>query len=191
MGELWTHLGLTITPALALAVVIASCVLYVFYAIVLAQWGPRLSSSTSTFSLALLTLLGSITARAILGEAPVMSGAIISILTLLTLEGLLGRLRAGAGRRRSQARVAIVEGRFVEPDKRGRHLGKGDLLTRLRAAGVRHLDEVAVAIIEPRGTLTVVRRGDTIDRRLLVGVRDVDKIPQQYVSSPEVSDGKG
>ena len=58
MGELWSHIG--ITPSGALGVVIASVALYVMYVAVLAVWGPRLFSSSSTLSLALLTVLGAV-----------------------------------------------------------------------------------------------------------------------------------
>lgn len=184
MGELLSHLGLTITPAGAAAVVIASCVLYVLYAVVLTLWGPRLAASSSTFSLALLTVLGSLTARAMLGDAPTMAGAVIAAITLLTLEGLLGRMRAGSVERRRRARVAMVDGVFLIPPRPGRSIGEADLMAQLRARGIQHVADVAIAIIEPRGGLTIVRRGQTIDARLLAGVRDVDRIPDGHISRP-------
>ena len=38
------------------------------------------------------------------------------------------------------------------------------------AEHVGDLDDVALAVLEPRGTLTVVRRGESIDPQLLVGI---------------------
>ena len=68
MDELWTHIG--ISPDGALGVAVASALLYVLYSVVLTLWGPRLFSSSSTLSVALLTVLGSLMARARTATAP-------------------------------------------------------------------------------------------------------------------------
>lgn len=184
MNELWSHVG--ITPGGALGVVVASMILYVMYTVVLALWGPRLFSSSSTLSIALLTVLGSLFARAMLGDFPTLGGALVAATTLLLLEALLGRLRrvsAPRRGRRHQPRVVIVEGRFVARPQRERVVSEADLLTRLRTAGVRRLEDAALVILESRGGLTVLRAGERIDERLLAGVLGLEFVPEHVISS--------
>lgn len=168
-----------------MGVVVATSVLYGLYAVLLALWGPRLFASSSTLSIALLTLLGSLIARAMLGDFPTMGGALVAATTLLVLEALLGRLRraVGRGRGRHRPRVVIVEGNFVPRPKRERVVSEADLLTRLRTAGVRRVGDAALVILESRGGLTVLRAGERIDARLLVGVLGVEYVPEQLISS--------
>lgn len=181
MSELWAHIG--ISPVGALAVVIASVVLYVAYAAVLAVAGPRLFSSTSTLSLSLLTLLGALFARAMLGDSPTLTGGLVAIGTLLLLETLLGRLRGAARTRWRSVRPAVVmlDGQIIRPALRRRRLSEADLHTRLRLSGVRQRSDVAVAILEPRGSLTVLTTGQRIERALLRGVAGAADIPADLV----------
>lgn len=180
MGELWSHIG--ITPSGALGVVIASVALYVMYVAVLAVWGPRLFSSSSTLILALLTVLGSLMARAMLGDFPTLSGAVVAASTLLLLESALGRLRRATRRGgRHRPRVVMVEGAFVSRAIRERVVTEADLLTRLRAAGVRKLSDASLVILESRGGLTVMRPGEQIDAPLLAGVVGREFVPDHLI----------
>lgn len=183
MGELWSHVG--ITPGGALGVMVATTALYLMYALVLALWGPRLFASSSTFSIALLTVLGGLFARAMLGDFPTLGGAIVAATTLLVLEALLGRLRRGSTREygRHRPRVVIVEGAFVPRPQRDKVISERDLLTRLRTSGVRRVEDAALVILESRGGLTVLRTGERIDARLLVGVLGVEYVPEHLVNS--------
>lgn len=183
MGELWSHVG--ITPGGAVGVVVASVALYVMYAVVLALWGPRLFSSSSTLSIALLTVLGSLFARAMLGDFPTLAGALVAATTLLLMEALLGRLRRNTvrGRGRHQPRVVIVEGQFVPRPQWERVVSEADLFTRLRTAGIRRVADAALVILEARGGLTVLRTGERIDARLLAGVLGADYIPERLVNT--------
>lgn len=187
MGQLWTHIG--ITPDGALGVAVASAVLYLLYSVALTLWGPRLFSSSSTLSVALLTVLGSLVARAMLGDFPTLGGALVAATTLLLMEAVIGRLRrfpAPAWARRAprhRPRVVMVEGRFVDRPARERVATDADVLLRLRTAGVRHIDDVALVILESRGGVTVLRRGERIDSRLLAGVLGAELVPAHLVEA--------
>ena len=189
MDELWTHIG--ISPDGALGVAVASALLYVLYSVVLTLWGPRLFSSSSTLSVALLTVLGSLMARAMLGDFPTLGGAIGAAATLLLMEAIIGRLRkvstpAWAKRAtapRHRPRVVMIEGQFVDRPKRERVTSDADVLLRLRTAGLRHVDDAALVILESRGGVTVLRRGERIDARLLEGVLGAELVPGHLVGA--------
>ena len=169
MDELWTHIG--ISPDGALGVAVASALLYVLYSVVLTLWGPRLFSSSSTLSVALLTVLGSLMARAMLGDFPTLGGAIVAAATLLLMEAIIGRLRkvstpAWAKRAtapRHRPRVVMIEGQFVDRPKRERVTSDADVLLRLRTAGLRHVDDAALVALAD-ATRAAVRAQDLVAR---------------------------
>src|SRR5699024_9948619 len=50
-----------------------------------------------------------------------------------------------------------------------------------RRGGVRHVIDTDLVVREPRGGLTVVRRGETIDERLVRGVRGAGLVPRSLL----------
>lgn len=91
MKELWDYVG--IAPMGALAVFIATVVMYSFFSLILFVWGDRLKSSGSPITVAVATLMGAIAARSTLGDTPTLAGGIIALTTLLVLERIFGALR--------------------------------------------------------------------------------------------------
>lgn len=181
--ELWFQIGAS--SAGALGVLIASVVLYLVFALILQVAGPRLSANPSMLSFAVMALLGSLVARAILGNTPTLVGGLIAVTTLLLLEYLLGSLRPGIGRvftrRGPRPTVVMIHGHVLRWQLRHLGLSEAQLLTLLRRGGVRHVIDTDLVILEPRGGLTVVRRGETIDERLVRGVRGAGLVPRSLL----------
>jgi uncharacterized membrane protein YcaP (DUF421 family) len=179
LSRLWSHVGITGTGIVGVA--LAAVVLYLVFALILRIAGTRLSAAPSTASFALMALLGALCARAILGDAPTLCGALVAIIVLMVMESLLGRLRGGATRIRAMhgadATVVVVHGHLMPTGMRGIGLQESDLVTMLRRAGVHRLADADLVILEPRGGLTVLRPGERIEDRLLVGVRGAEHIP--------------
>ncbi|HLS63876.1 MAG TPA: YetF domain-containing protein, partial [Ruania sp.] len=69
----------------------------------------------------------------------------------------------------------------IEENMRHCHVVLSELQSRLRQAGVRHRGEVAAVVFEPSGAISVLRRGDGIDARLLEGVRGADQVPRELL----------
>ncbi|HCQ18749.1 MAG TPA: DUF421 domain-containing protein [Dermacoccus sp.] len=172
--NIWPHIG--ISAGGVVGVVVATVVLYAVFVAILHFWGVRYLAAGSTMSVAVFTVLGALCARAMLGNSPTLCGALVAMATLFVLEFGFGRLHAVMSMRshraagRARAWAVMIDGR-ARPDAL-RHVGltAERLHERLRGGGVRHLDDVALAVLEPRGTLTVVRRGESIDPQLLVGI---------------------
>lgn len=185
VDRLWNDfLGYDLTEALG--IVVASVVMYLSFTAVLHLLGPRLAANPSTASVAVLAVLGALSARAMLGEAPTMLGGLTAITTLILLESLLGTLRRAIGplapERNHRSTVVMIEGKVVTKGLRARRVTEYQLMARLREAGIRHREDIALAIVEPRGALTVLRTGDTIDADLLAGVRGAHNVPEHLVS---------
>jgi uncharacterized membrane protein YcaP (DUF421 family) len=188
VDSITSHLGISLTNALG--VVVSASVLYVAVAAVLRHWGRRMATTASTGTIALVTLVGAIAARATLGNAPTLAGGLVAIGTLVVLERVFGRWMPAVrqfGRRRRPGRrpgpaavVLMVGGEPCEDELRRAGITEHALWGLLRQSGVVHRDEVGVAVLEPRGGLSVMRAGQRFDRQLLVGVRGANEIPESF-----------
>lgn len=98
MRALWTDLA--ISGVGAVAVIVSSVVMYAALALVLHWWGPRLRGSTSSVTMALAAVVGSIAARCTLGNHPTMAGGLVALATLLVMERIFGALARAARRTR-------------------------------------------------------------------------------------------
>lgn len=172
MEELWTHIGISWLQLVG--VVVSTSVLYLCYAAMLKLLGQRVRSSTSTLSLALATVMGSLVARSMLGDAPTLLGGLVAAATLVSLERAFGALRqrlpGKAPRRRLRPMILLVDG-VVRPDElKAARFSERDLGIRLRQQGVLSFTDLALVILEAGGTLTVLRNGQRIHAQLVSDV---------------------
>ncbi|WP_114853320.1 DUF421 domain-containing protein [Brachybacterium sp. YJGR34] len=180
--ELWWQIG--ISWAGVLGVLISCVVLYLLFTVILRVAGPRLSGSPSVLSVAVMALLAALIARSILGNSPTLLGGLVAIGTLMVLEHTLGGRHITAARRvlrGPRPTVVMVHGHVLAWQLR--HLGMHEelLLTQLRREGVHHVVDADLVILEARGGLTIVRRGERIDRRLVGDVRGAGMIPDSVL----------
>ncbi|MDR1710609.1 MAG: DUF421 domain-containing protein [Propionibacteriaceae bacterium] len=169
--NLWRELG--IGPWQAIALVIATTVLFWFFTWLTHTFGPRMRLRVSTASLALMTVIGAITARSILGDSPTMTGGIIALTVLFFWEWVLRRgsrrIRRVMGTHR-KAWAVMRDGAIDEALLDHLGITEANLWIRLRRGGITRLADVAWAIIESDGSLTVIRKGVEVDPELLTGV---------------------
>lgn len=151
MSELWSHLGITWMQVLG--VVIAATALYLVYVVLLRWWGQRVGMGTSALSIALATVMGSLMARAMLGDAPTLLGGLVAVTTLIALESGFGLMRSRLTRRhpkrrrsRARARVVVVHGEVRRAELQAARLSERDLAVRLRTLGVTRYDELALVV---------------------------------------------
>ena len=194
--EVWFQLG--ISWAGAVSVIIATAVMYLFFTFVLSKAGPRLNARPSILSIGVTLLLGAIAARSMLGNSPTLLGGLIAMSVLILMEAIfrrgasiiekLGEKDRWARRFKAfdqiagHAIVIVADGEILYDHLSRRTLTPRLLKMRLRQAGITHLDKVGVVILEPRGALTIIRRGETIDRELLRDVEGVRHIPPENLS---------
>jgi uncharacterized membrane protein YcaP (DUF421 family) len=167
---LWSELGIGFEQAVAL--VIATTVLFWFFTWLMHAFGPKLRMRVSTASLALMTVIGAITARSILGEKPTMTAGLIALAVLFFWEWVLRRASRWLRRRgvRRKAWAVMVDGVACADRLNRLAMSEAGLMIRLRRAGVRQLAEVKLAILEADGTLTVIRTDEIVDPQILQGV---------------------
>ena len=157
----------------AIAVTIAVVVLYAVFSLSLAVFGQRLRARLSVFSVAFLTIIGSVTARAMLGPTPTMAAGLLILAELLALQALFNAVRHHGprlGLRSPSAKAVMVNGVVNETLLAATRMRSDELWARLRRAGVRHRNEVAYAVVESDGTLTVIKAGAPVEPALLAGI---------------------
>lgn len=171
---------LWISPIEAVAVVIATTGMYLTLVLIVRVLGQRVLSGMSGFDFAAVVAFGSVLGRAALGETPRLAGGLVALITLVFLQGLAGQLRARKwGARAVTSRpVLLMAGSEVCADQLRRcHVQPSELQSKLRLAGVRHFDEVAAVVFETSGAVSVLKRGQVIDPRLLSGVVGGSLVP--------------
>lgn len=178
VANLWAYLG--IEPTGALAVAVASVILYLAFIVLTRTLGQRILASLSTFDLLIVIVLGAVLGRATLGNTPTLAGGLVAILTLFALEGAIGQLRHRPRWERlvNNRAVLLMAGTTVLHDELRRlHVTEAELRSRLRLSGIRNDDEVAAVVLEPTGTISVLQRGALVSPAMLEGVRGADRMP--------------
>jgi len=163
-----TQLGITGWDAIT--AVVSCAVLYVVFTVILGVFGQRLRARLSTWSVAFMVLIGAVAARSMLGTDPSMTTGLLVLVELLLLQGLTYRLRLRFGMRPVTAKVVMADGVINEQLLAAAKLRDDELWTRLRRAGITQRSQVAYAIIEADGALTVIRTGTPLDPELMAGI---------------------
>ncbi len=178
---------LTVSPLESAAVVLSTIGMYAAMLLLVRVLGPRMLSGMSGFDLAAVIAFGAVIGRSALGEFPAFSSGLISLATLVVLQGVVGLLRKhryGSALVDNHPVVLMAGNRMLADHMSRCHVLPGEVQSRLRQAGVRHPHEVAAVIFEPNGSMSVMRRGELIDPLLLSGVVGASEIPAELMSTP-------
>ena len=147
---------------------------YLFVFVTLIKiFGSRVLSGIMSFDLVVVIMVGSVSARIILGRSPTLATGIIGLVTLLLLESIFGRIREWRPLRSilmSPGTVVFAHGEFIEHFMKRVWLSKADVIAGLRAKGISDLSEVQCVILECNGSLSAIVKGQTLDRRMFEAV---------------------
>jgi len=174
------------TPAEAVVVVLSTVTMYLAMVVLVRVLGQRMLSAMSTFDLAAVIAFGAVIGRTALGEIPHLAGGLLALITLVALQALVGALRAlkiGARVVSARPRLLMAGGRIAWDQLRRSHVTVSELQSRLRIAGIHSYGEVAAVILEPNGTISVLRRGQPIEPDLLRDVVGGDQVPAEFLAS--------
>jgi uncharacterized membrane protein YcaP (DUF421 family) len=188
MADLNYYFGMH--PLGAVAIVVSATLLYLAFAAILNRQGQRLYASPSVFDLAIVTMLGAVVGRAILGQVPTLAGGLLALGTLFLVQAVAGRVGRGGGSRNDDQHRAIavmVNGQVDGEALDGRRIPEATLWSALRGAGVRSPAEVALVVLEADGRFSILRTGEPIDPALLTGVRYADDLRARVGATEEGS----
>jgi uncharacterized membrane protein YcaP (DUF421 family) len=147
-----------------LDVALRTSVVYFFVLIGLRLSGTRTLGQMSTFDLVLLLIISNAVQNAMVGPDTSLVGGLVAAAILMTWHWLinflkqrdrgLAKLLAGEGI------MLIFHGKILDAHIRRAGLTRDELLQALREHGVARADEVMFAVLEPDGTISVVRNDD-------------------------------
>lgn len=175
---------LGVSSAQAIAVVLATVGMYIAMVIALRALESARCGGSWGYDLAALIVLGPIVGRAALGESPRLAGGVIAVATLLALQTLTTWLRRRGWRYRGARHpvLLMVGSRILDERLRAHGVTRAELGSRLRLAGVRSFEEVALVVLEPNRELSVLRRGEPTHPEILRGVLGVEQVPPDLIA---------
>ena len=144
--------------------VVRSVAVYLALLVALRVFGKREIGQFTLFDLVLVLLVANAVQPAMTGPDTSLGGGLLIILTLVLTNRLLAE-----GRRRLPFMHVLLEaapttiaseGAWVTDAVEREELDASDLESALREHGIASIDEVALAVLEPDGSISVVPRGD-------------------------------
>lgn len=174
---------LLVTPTQALLVVISTAALYWGFVLIIRLLGQRALARMSSADLATAVALGAVIGRAALGYTPTLGAGILALLTLFAMQALAGQLRRVARLPHllnNQPVLLMVGSDAVQENLKKCHLAESELWPQLRLAGIHHRSEVGFVILEPTGEISVVRRGTSLDMKLMGDVRGIEHLERFF-----------
>jgi len=153
-----------------------SVLVYVFLVVLLRMAGKRLLAQLNPFDFVVLLILSNTLQNAILGEDNSVIGGAIRALSLLSLNRLFIRFDVWLNDRAPGEAVMLLErtvdgssqpliedGRVIDAVRRKEGITPNQLRAALHKQGIRSIDEVKSAQLEPGGVLYVERNDQTSD----------------------------
>lgn len=146
--------------------------------------GLRSFSKMSSFDFAITVAMGSLLAATILTKSPPLVQGIMGLIVLFGIQYLISRLRRHTGfvaRMVDNKPLLLMAGPDVISANLDRaRMTEEDLKSKLRLAGVAHPDQVLAVVMESTGDVSVLKRSDTaeggLDLGLFSGVRDGERL---------------
>lgn len=139
-----------------------SVVVYLVMLLALRVFGKREIGQFTLFDLVLVLLVANAVQPAMTGPDTSLAGGVLIILILVVTNRLLaeGRRRVPLLRHVLESTPTTIarDGTWLTDDVSREGLDSADLETALREHGIASVDEVALAVLEPDGSISVVPR---------------------------------
>lgn len=178
--------SLGIAPWRIPVVIISAVLIYLVFYLLIHVFGPRILTGTSSFDAAVIIMLGAVAGRVVIGHPPTLAAGVIGLTTLVLLEVIFGSLTSALSKATHMSTlsrglikspiVVFAHGKRIEHYARRARVSNGDLAYAFRRAGAATPADVQCAIMEPNGTISVIRAGTAMDERLLIGVQGAEYV---------------
>ena len=154
-------LGHVSEPLTAVQMSLRACVLFIYGIVLVRLAGTRIFGKSAPLDIIMSVIIGSNLSRCLTGNAPLLP-TMIATAVLLTLHWALAqfahRNKGFATLVKGKPEVLIADGKIDHAAMRHEGIGRRDLETAVREAGVNDLDEVDRATLERDGSISVVTR---------------------------------
>lgn len=134
----------------------------------------RSLTQTTIFDLLVLLLISNVVQNAMIGDDNSILGALFGTVVVFVLSGLLNDVAAKSHQARTILEglpvMLIRYGKIDQPTVKRHSIARGDLLLAIRKQGLSRIEDVAFAILELDGTISIIQR---------------DKDPRPHTALPE------
>ena len=162
-------------------VAIRTAIIYVVLIVGLRLAGKRNVGQLSIFDLIVLLVIADAVQNAMVGENTTLAGGIVAAATLLSMDKLLDIVSTRVPRVRSilegEAQDLIRDGAVLEEALSKEGIDEDELAAALRAHGLLDPADVALAVLETDGSISVVPRRSEDGRAPLPATSPKDKLP--------------
>ncbi|MGH2428854.1 MAG: DUF421 domain-containing protein [Candidatus Limnocylindria bacterium] len=144
-------------------IVIRATVIFFALYILVRLMGKRELAQMTPFELIVLIVFGDLIQQGVTHNDFSLSGAILAVSTMgfwaLALSWLSFHSRRAESLLDGEPRVIVRDGQVVSENLQRDRLTHAEILSEMRLAGIGQLNDVAWAILEPRGKMSFIKRG--------------------------------
>jgi uncharacterized membrane protein YcaP (DUF421 family) len=146
-------------------IVLRAAFLYAFVVFVMRVIGRRELSSMTPFDLVLLIILGDAIQQGLTQDDYSVTGAVIAVATIATLQVFTSYLSFRSKRARKvfegEPIVVVERGEVVAANLKRERMTEEEVLEEARQQQISSLDEIDWAIIEANGTISFIKKGSS------------------------------
>ncbi len=143
-------------------IVLRAIVLYAFIVLVMRVIGRRELSSMTPFDLILLIILGDAVQQGLTQDDYSVTGAIIAVSTIASLQVFTSYLSFHSGRARKILEglpiVVVERGEVVERNLKRERMTEDEVAEEMRQQQIGSLDDVEWAILESNGSISFIKK---------------------------------
>lgn len=144
--------------------IIVGTAAYIFLVGILRVSGKRTLAKMNAFDLVVTVALGSILATILLSKEVALIEGVAAYLTLIGLQYGIATLSVRSprfqGLIKSEPRMLVYDGQFLETALRAERVTREELLAVMRSNGMARIEEVGAVVLETDGSFTALSRAD-------------------------------
>ncbi|WKD58832.1 DUF421 domain-containing protein [Corynebacterium caspium] len=160
-------------------VIISAVGIYAVLYLLVRVFGARVLSTWGLVETLVVVMCGAVAGRVIIGHPPTLAAGAIGLCTLVLLEIIFGALkttRMGRWMLDQPPILILAHGEFLDVPAAKIPITLDEVYTALRKAGIGRIQDVQAIIVEPTGTLSILRAGTPIEAEVLRGVRGAHRL---------------
>ncbi len=144
--------------------VLRPVLVYLFLLLLFRVASKRELAQATLFDFLIVLLISNVVQNAMIGEDNSVLGACAGAVMLVVLSGFLNRITANSHKARvileGNPVLLVHNGKVVEDSMRKEAVTRYDLFSNIRKAGLVHLSDVAFALLELDGSISIIRSQD-------------------------------
>jgi uncharacterized membrane protein YcaP (DUF421 family) len=141
-------------------VALRTAIVYIFLVVAIRISGKREVGQMSVLDLVVILIISDAVQNSMVGENVSIWGGLVAAAVLLTLDFALRTLSLRRPRIRKaiqgEPRLVVRDGRLLDAALREEGISRDDVEAAVRAHGVERVDEVALAVLETDGSISVI-----------------------------------